>query len=90
MKKRVIFGIVLFLFIGFFAFTFANPNEKVSDENKAVYEKNDWYEMDRNPSGSGRNSDDGIWNLPGRDGGSSDKGCKYLYGVYWNWIKKWI
>ena len=41
MKKRVIFGIVLFLFIGFFAFTFANPNEKVSDENKVVDKRDD-------------------------------------------------
>ena len=41
MKKIVIFGIVLFLFIGFFAFTFANPNEKVSDENKVVDKRDD-------------------------------------------------
>ena len=39
MKKRVIFGIILFLFIGFFAFTFANPNEKVENEKSTIENK---------------------------------------------------
>ena len=39
MKKRVIFGIILFLFIGFFAFTFANPNEKVENEKSSIENK---------------------------------------------------
>ena len=34
MNKKRIFGIILFLLIGFFMFTFANPNEKVNDEDK--------------------------------------------------------
>ena len=34
MNKKRIFGIVLFLLIGFFMFTFANPNEEINDEDK--------------------------------------------------------
>ena len=32
MNKKRIFGIILFILIGFFMFTFANPNEEVKDE----------------------------------------------------------
>ncbi len=32
MKKKVIFGTALFIIVGLFMFTFANPNDKVSDE----------------------------------------------------------
>ena len=34
MNKKRIFGIILFILIGFFMFTFANPNEEVNDEDK--------------------------------------------------------
>ena len=30
----------------------------------------------------------GIWNLSGRDADRSAEGNKYLYGVYWNWIRE--
>lgn len=33
MNKKRIFGIVLFILIGFFMFTFANPNEEINDED---------------------------------------------------------
>ena len=35
MKKKVIFGTALFIIVGLFMFTFANPNDKVSDEKSS-------------------------------------------------------
>lgn len=42
--------------------------------------------MDRNRPCSGGDSDDGLWYLPGGNGSCFYKSCKYLYGVYWNWM----
>ena len=48
MNKRKIFGIALFIIVGLFMFTFANPNEKVDDkeEKNVSVEQNDKNDVD--------------------------------------------
>ncbi len=55
--------------------------------NRSIYEKTDTIKRNRTCTGSGGRPDDGIWNIPLRNDGVSDKSRKYLHGVYWNWIK---